>query len=244
MKKIVSILSVIIVAVVCFFLITKGLTSCENHPTKEEQNAMSKKDSSYSQIKTKEEVKKELGDSDLGKNFKEIDKKENIITITKTVVKYVHDTTLLTRTVYVKTDTSLMFNGVFNDSITKLEVSSHVKWKYDSLVKKVNVDTAFTKLNNVEMKFGIGLIKSIDEKGFYRVRSNAYYLKPDGELGDIIPKNKLNLKSNEIIIESNKPKSNWAITLSPFSMGYFLTPSGFVFGVGPNIGISYRLFGW
>ena len=76
MKKIISILSVIIVAVVCFFLITKGLTSCENHSTKEEQNTLAKKDSSYSQIKNKAEVKKELGDSDLGKNFNKIDKKQ------------------------------------------------------------------------------------------------------------------------------------------------------------------------
>ena len=149
----------------------------------------------------------------------------------------------MTRTVYVRTDTSLKFNAIFDDSITKLEVKSNVKWKYDSLRKRVNVDTAFTKFNKYEMKFGIGMVKSIDEKGFYRVRSNAYYLKNDG-FGDLIPQNKLNIKSEDIIIEPNKPKTNWAVTLSPVSVGYFLTPSGFVFGIGPNIGISYRIFSW
>jgi len=244
MKKILGIISSVVAGIIIILLIANAITSCDKHPTKEEQNAMAKKDSSYSQIRTKEEVKKDLGNSDLGKKFKEVDKNEKVTTITKTVVKYVHDTTVLTRTVYVKKDNSLEFNGVFDDSITRLEVSSHVKWKYDSISKKIDIDTAFTKLNKIDFKFGIGLIKSIDEKGFYRVRSNAYYLNPNGEFGSIIPQSKLSLKTNDIIIEPNKQKSNWAVTLSPVSFGYFLTPSGFVFGVGPNIGISYRLFGW
>lgn len=243
MKKINFIIILILTSIIALLLIERGCSKIET-VDKNKQNEMASKDSSYSKIKDINEVKKELGNTDLGKEVKNIESKgEKITTITRTVVKYVHDTSYVENKVYEKTDTRLKYSGVFDDSLISISVSNDVKLKYDSTVNRYVFDTALTKIDNIDFKFGIALVRSMDKDGYLRVRSKPYYINEGGEFKKFIPDNKLKLITDDIMIEKIKKNSNWAVTLSPVSVGYFLTPNGFVFGVGPNIGISYKIFG-
>lgn len=204
------------------------------------QNELAMKDSSYSAIKTITELKEELAKKDSALSVKvNTIVKEKITSVTKTVVKYKRDTTVLTNTKLIYTDSTILFNSIFNDSIIKLSIDSHIKYKYDTITESLKVDTAYNILNKLDLNFGIGLIKSVDNDGFLRVRSQAYYLNSVGGFSKEIPNNKLNLRTQDIVIDNTKKESRWALTLSPASVGLFLTPVGVNLGIGPSAAFSY-----